>query len=153
MKGRETMKEGYYPQWYIESLRYIYKKNIIRTLIYFSILFIIISMGILGNHYKRLNIVGKVQYNKNIELNNDRKSITTFAYNYIYEIISKEDLEINSMNIDDNNIGFNIKIKDKEDYSMCIKILEEKFSIVEVSSILQEKEELYFTAKVKINGY
>jgi len=95
MKGRETMKEGYYPQWYIESLRYIYKKNIIRTLIYFSILFIIISMGILGNHYKRLNIVGKVQYNKNIELNNDRKSITTFAYNYIYEIISKEELEIN----------------------------------------------------------
>ena len=57
------------------------------------------------------------------------------------------------MNIDYNNIGFNIKIKDKEDYSMCIKILEEKFSIVEVSSILQEKEELYFTAKVKINGY
>ncbi len=36
---------------------------------------------------------------------------------------------------------------------MCIKTLEEKFSIVEVSSILQEKEELYFTAKVKINGY
>ncbi len=121
------MKEGYYPQWYIESLRYIYKKSIIRTLIYFSILFIIISMGILGNNYKRLNIVGKVQYNKNIELNNDRKSITTFAYNYIYEIISKEELEINSMNIDDNNIGFNIKIKDKE--------------------------ELYFTARVKINGY
>jgi hypothetical protein len=147
------MKEAYYPQWYKESLRYIYKKNIIRTLIYFSLLFIIISMGILGNNYKRLNIVDKVQYNKKIDSSNTRKSITIFTYNYIYEIISKEELDINSMNVDANNIEFNIKIKEKDDYSMCIKILEEKFSIVEVSSILQEKEELYFTAKVKINGY
>lgn len=147
------MKEAYYPQWYKESLRYIYKKNIIRTSIYFSILFIIISMGILGNNHKRLNIVDKVQYNKKIDSNNIRKSITIFTYNYIYEIISKEELDINSMNVDANNIEVNIKIKDKDDYSMCIKILEEKFSIVEVSSILQEKEELYFTAKVKINGY
>jgi len=147
------MKKAYYPQWYKECLRYIYKKNIIRTLIYFSLLFIIISMGILGNNYKRLNIVDKVQYNKKIDSSNTRKSITIFTYNYIYEIISKEELDINSMNVDANNIEFNIKIKEKDDYSMCIKILEEKFSIVEVSSILQEKEELYFTAKVKINGY
>ncbi|MEW8993025.1 hypothetical protein [Clostridium sp.] len=147
------MKEGYYPQWYIKNLRCTNKKNIIRTLIYFFIFFIIISMGIVGNYCKRSNIADKVQYNKNIVSNSNKKNITAFMYNYIYDVILKEDLEIITMNIDGNNVTFNIKIKDKEDYSMCIKMLEEKFTIVEVSSILQEKEELYFRAKVKINGY
>lgn len=147
------MKEGYYPQWYLKNLSYIYKKNIIRTVIYFSIFFVFISMMIIGNHYKELNMRNKIQANKIIDLNSNDRDITTYTYNYIYEVILKENLKVITMNIDSDNIIINIKVIDEEDYSTSIKILEEKFSIIEVSSILEEDEELYFRARVKINGY
>lgn len=147
------MKEGYYPQWYLKNLIYIYKKNIIRTVIYFSIFFVFISMRIIGNHYKELNMRNKIQANKIIDLNSNNRDITTYTYNYIYEVILKENLKVITMNIDSDNIIINMEVKDKEDYSTSIKILEEKFSIIEVSSILKEGEELYFRARVKINGY
>jgi hypothetical protein len=147
------MKEGYYPQWYLENLSCIYKKNILRTIIYFSIFFIFIFMGIVGNYNKKLNIIDKIQGNKAIDLTINEKNITTFIYNYIYEVILKEELNIITINIDKDNVMFNVKVTGKEDYSMAIKILEEKFSIIEISSMLQEGEELYFRAKVKINGY
>jgi len=147
------MKEGYYPQWYLKNLSHIYKKNIIRTIIYFSIFSVFISMRIIGNHYKELNMRNKIQANKIIDLNSNNRDITTYTYNYIYEVILKENLKVITMNIDSDNIIINMEVKDKEDYSASIKILEEKFSIIEVSSILKEDEELYFRARVKINGY
>lgn len=147
------MKEGYYPQWYLKNLSHIYKKNIIRTIIYFSIFSVFISMRIIGNHYKELNMRNKIQANKIIDLNSNNRDITTYTYNYIYEVILKENLKVITMNIDSDNIIINMEVKDKEDYSTSIKILEEKFSIIEVSSILKEDEELYFRARVKINGY
>ena len=146
------MKEGYYPQWYLKNLSYIYKKNIIRTVIYFSIFFVFISMRIIGDHYKELSVRNKIQANKVIDLSSNR-DITTYTYNYIYEVILKENLKVITMNIDSDNIIINIEVRDEEDYSTSIKILEEKFSIIEVSSILKENEALYFRARVKINGY
>ncbi|MFR1708116.1 MAG: hypothetical protein ACLSV2_04375 [Clostridium sp.] len=145
------MKLGYYPQWYLKTLSSTYKKNIRRTIVYFFIFFIFISIGIIENHNKEISMKDNMKASKIGEI--DNKDITAYTYNYIYNVISKDNLKITSMSIDLDNIMLNIKIADKEDYSKSIKVLEEKFSITEVSSIIQEEEELYFRARVNINGY
>jgi len=138
------MKLGYYPQWYLKTLSS-------RTIVYFFIFFIFISIGIIENNNKEISMKDNMKASKIAEI--DNKDITAYTYNYIYNVISKDNLKITSMSIDLDNIMLNIKIADKEDYSKSIKVLEEKFSITEVSSIIQEEEELYFRARVNINGY
>lgn len=145
------MKLGYYPQWYLKTLSSTYKKNIRRTIVYFFIFFIFISVEIIENYNEEIKIKNNIEASKTIEIN--KKDITTYAYNYIYNVISKDNLKVTSMSIDVDNIILNIQIEDREGYSKSIKVLEEKFSITEVSSIIQDEEELYFRAKVNINGY
>lgn len=146
------MKERYHPYWYAEALNTKYKNNFKKTVILFLVFLIFISMEICVNN----NEISRIRSNKKSNLDvasKDKKeeSKTYFVFKYAYNIILKEGIEVQSLSISEDNITIEIEIDDLEDYGRKINLLENNFEIIEISSIIEEGESLYFKTRVKIN--
>ncbi|MEG1256331.1 hypothetical protein [Clostridium sp.] len=145
------MRGAYYPQWYVRKLEKSYEKSTKRLIILFSIFSLFISMEI-SEIYSDIKLF-KEETANSIKTSRSLYSTnrTSYVYNYIYNVFQEMDIGIHSLNINSEDVNMEINANNHEDYRRKIKLLEENFEIIEISSIIQGDNEQYFKVRMRIN--